>query len=264
MSDDDIISHAKANGFDTSEMEAGRTTEKPEEDGNTIRGFKNSVRQLPQLGRGLESAAGATGEYLFGQGGISTGIKNNGLAGLAEANANMEAYTKPTDSLTYSYDKAKEGDFGAMQDWLAHGVGYAGGQAVQMVATGLGAGVVAKAALPTVLKATTERLVAAEASKIAIAAAKSARIIAPDALEKMAVQNVTARFGQIGTNAALAGSAFGMEGGEIGGELATQANKEGRQLTGQEIAKGLGATALAGGLEFAGDKFGLGLVTGKS
>ena len=271
MSDSDIISHAKSNGFDTSAMQAEDSSE---EDGNAVRGFKNAFRQLPQLGRGLEAAAGATGEALFGEGGLSTGIKKNGLAGLAVANQNMEEHAKPTDSLTYSYDKAKEGDIQALGDWVAHGVGYAGGQAIQMMATAGAGNVVAKAVLPSVLKATTERMVANEAAKLttaqaakvaeASAAGSATEILAPEAINKLAVATVTDKLGQIGTNAALAGSAFGMEGGEIGGDLAQQSADRGTPLTGGEIAKGLGATALAGGLEFAGDKLGLDLLTGKS
>jgi hypothetical protein len=235
--------------------------EDPNADGDIARGFKNTFRQLPELGYGLLAAGGATLENAVGEGGIATGIKNSGLEGYREAAANVEENTKPSDSLTYSWNKAKEGDFNALADWLQYGLGYAGGQGLQMLATGMLGGAAAKMAAPQLAQALTEKMVASEAAKIA--ATEGAKTLTQDAIRAAAVANVASKIGQIGATAATGTAAFGMEGGEIGGEMVVKADQEGRKLTGGELAQGFKATLVAGGLEFVGDMLGLGALTGK-
>ena len=95
----------------------------------------------------------------------------------------------------------------------------------------------------------------------AIGATAEGKALAQDALIAQATQNVASKIGQA---AGVGAMAFGQEGGEIFGDLTSQAQKDGRELSGAELAKAFGATIAAGGLEFVGDKFGLDLVMGKS
>ncbi|CAK0757181.1 hypothetical protein CCP3SC15_2260001 [Gammaproteobacteria bacterium] len=234
----------------------------PNADGDIVRGAKDTFRQIPQLGYGMLAAGGATAEHLVGDGGIATGIKNAGLKGYQAASDDMAKDSKDSDSLTYSWDKAKQGDLGALADWLQYGIGYAGGQGLQMLATaGIGSAV-AKAGAGTIAKELAEKMVTAEVGKIA--ASEGARALTADAIQAAAVANVTDKIAKIGATSAMGAAAFGMEGGEIGGDMVSQAQKEGRTLTGEDLAKGFGATLGAGTLEFVGDKFGLDVLTGKS
>jgi len=225
---------------------------------NAGRGVKEAFQQLPQLGYGLMAGAGATAETAFGEGGIATGIKKAGVKGYQAYEDKMQKDALPSDSFTYSYDKAKEGDFGAMVDWLTHGIGYAGGQAAQMLATaGLGS-VIGKAGL----KATVEKLASGMVSKeaAALAATEEGAKLSADQLAKAATANVA---GRIGAATATGASAYGMEGGEIGGGIAKKSVDENRALTGEEIAKALGATFLAGTAEFGERMLGLEALKGK-
>ena len=263
MSDSDIISHASSNGFDTSAMTPDTSNE-----GDIQRGFKNTFRQLPQIGYGLTAIAGATGEKVFGEGGISTGIKKAGLEGYKEASATMAEHSKPSDSLTYSWDRAKEGHFGDLADWVQHGIGYAGGQGLQLIATAGFGNIAAKEGAKAFAQDLTTKLVASEAAKIG--AADAAKVAAntgitamtAEAIQQAAVKGVASKIGDIGANTAMGGMALGMEGGEIGGDLATKAQERGTPLTGAELVQGFGATIGAGALEFVGDKFGLDILTG--
>ena len=108
---------------------------KPDDTGNASRGFKEAFQQLPQLGYGLLAGTGAALESAVGEGGIATGIKRAGLRGYQEWGDKIASQSKDTDSWNYAWDAAKQGDIGALGAWLAHGLGYAGGQAVQMLAT---------------------------------------------------------------------------------------------------------------------------------
>ena len=213
---------------------------KPEQ-GDVARGFKEAFQQVPQLGYGLLAGTGAAIETAFGEGGIGTGLKKAGVKGYTEWGDKIAAGSKESDSFDYSWDRAKEGDIGALGAWIAHGLGYAGGQAVQMLATaGLGA-VAGKATLGTVAKSLAEGMVQKEAA--ALAATDAAKTLTAEQVTKLATQAVASKLGQ---TAAIGASAFGMEGGEIFGDLAQEATKEGRTLTGTELAKAFGATLAAG------------------
>jgi len=227
--------------------------------GDTMRGFKTAFEQLPQLGYGLMAAGGATAENLLGEGGISTGIKKAGVKGYQEWGDKIQKGSKESDSLSYSYDKAKEGEFGALVDWLQYGIGYAGGQGIQMLASAGVGSIIGKAGLKAAAEHVASGMVSKEVARIS--ATKEGASLAADQLSKIATSNVAAKIGQ---TSAIGAQAFGMEGGEIGGDLVSKAEKEGRLLSGDELAKAFGATLGAGALEFVGDKIGLDLMLGKS
>ncbi|MBF0260269.1 MAG: strawberry notch family protein [Magnetococcales bacterium] len=240
--------------------------EKESTQGDVARGFKDDFKQLPQLGYGLVGAAGAAAESVVGEGGIATGIKKFGVKGYEEKGKEIAAESKPSDSFNYAYDRAKEGDLGSLVDWAQYSLGHAGAQGVQALSTYLmggpaGPAVVAggKALLGPLAKTFVEKLVAKESSRLA--ATEAAAGLASEELTKLATANVARNIGQ---KTALALQATGMEGGEIGGDLAKKSVEENRTLSGEELAKGFGATLGAGALEFVGDKIGLDLVLGKS
>lgn len=229
------------------------------EQGDVGRGFETAFKQLPQLASGVEAGIGATGEKVFGEGGFFTAMKHHGIKNYKEAEAELAKESKPSDSVTEAYNMARAGDAGALVDWLQYGLGYAGGQAVQMLATA-GVGMIGgKMALKPAVSTLVPRLIAKEKAKIAATAAGAS--LAGEELTRQAVSNVAARIGQ---TAALATVATGMEGGEIYGDLVSKAEEEGRSLTGGELARALGATAAAGSVEFIGDKFGVDLLLGKT
>ena len=223
--------------------------------GDAWRGVETAFKQIPQTVRGLEAGAGAIGEKIAGGGGLFTALKEHGLKGYQEHAADIAKDSKPSDSVTDAYKMAKAGDAGALVDWLQYALGYGGGQALQMLATaGIGyAG--GKLALQPAARALADKMIAKESARLA------ATGMAGEQLAKQAVSNVA---GKIGQTAALAGTAVGMEGGEIYGGLVEKAAQEGRSLTGEELARATGATLGAGALEFVGDKIGLDLILGKS
>ena len=116
---------------------------KPEQDGSdVVRGATTALKQLPQLGYGLLAGAGAAGEYAFGEGGVSTGLKKFGVEGYKAAEADIQKDSKQSDSLSYSWEQAQQGNFGALADWLQYGIGYGGVQAVEALASaGIGAAI---------------------------------------------------------------------------------------------------------------------------
>ena len=226
--------------------------------GALARGAVTAAKQIPQLGAGLVAGAGAAIESVAGEGGIGTALKEWGAKKYEAAGKDIAADAKPTDSFTTAYEKASEGDLGALGDWLQYALGYAGIQAVEMLATG-GLGMVAgKVALEQVAKTTAKKLVDKEAARIA---EQTAGTLAAEEITRQATKNVAAKIGQ---TTALAATAVGMEGGEILGDTALQSAQEGRPLSGEELAKAFGATLAAGSLEFVGDKFGFDLMVGKS
>jgi len=240
--------------------------ENPEAPGDISRGFSTGTEQLKQTGYGILAAAGAIGEKAFGEGGLSTGLKKAGLAGYKEQEEKIAETAKPSDEATYSLEKAREGDFGALADWVQYGIGQAGNQAIQALATaGLG-GFIAKQGVQYAGKELAAKLVEAQAAKIAeteatkIAAGK----LTKEAIQQEATKIVADKLGNIGATTALGGLALTQEGGEIGGDLVAKAEKEGRTLTGGELAKAFGYSLGAGALEFVGDKFGLDVLTGKT
>lgn len=227
--------------------------------GNVLRGGAQAFRQLPEFAYGLEAGAGAVGETVFGEGGVSTAIKEHGLKGLQEAQANVADHAKATDSLNYSWEQAKQGNPGALVDWLQYAIGYGGAQAAQMLATA-GVGTIAgKFLLKPAVKILASRLIAKETARLTGSAAVKG--MAAEEITKLATANVAAKIGQ---TTALAVTATGMEGGEIMGGLAQQATEEGRTLTGAEVGRGLFSSLAAGTLEFVGDKIGLDILMGRT
>jgi SAM-dependent methyltransferase len=233
----------------------------PKDTSDFSRGFKTSYEQLPELGYGLEAGAYAIGESAFGEGGMLTQGKQEAVAKMIEAQKETQANAKESDSFTFVYEKAKQGDFNALADTVQYGLGYGLGQMSQAVITGGLGSTVAKTAAETFAKEYTAKLVEQEALKVAEQTA--ARELTQEQIQQQAVKNVAESIANKGRDYALGAQAVGLEGGEILGDLAKQSTEQNRSLTAGEVTKGLGATALAAAGEFYADRFGLDILGGK-
>ncbi len=230
--------------------------------GDFVRGFKEPFKQLPQQGYGLIAGGAAAAESAFGEGGLSTGVKKFAVGKYIDETNKLALDAKESDSLTYSLDKAKEGDFGSLVNWVQHGLGYGTGQLVELLATrGIGSAA-ARLGTPAIAKELTEKMVASQVAKLA--ATEATKNLGESELRKMAIANVGAKLASIGGNAAMVGSSIGMEGSEIFGGLTQKEQETGKPLTGSDIAKGFVWSVASGLTDFVGDKFGLDVVTGKS
>jgi len=239
--------------------------------GDTYRGARSAFLQMPQLAYGVEAATGAVAEKIFGKRGLPSAIKQAGINGYKEWGDKVLLGSKDTDSASFSYNKAKQGDYGALVDWLQYAIGYTGGQVATIIASGIGGGAAMKtaagvAATETIAKGMiakeSARILERQAGrKLTASEIETATHAAGVDLVKAATSNVAENLGQ---TAIIGAQAFGMEGGEIFGDMVSKAQQEGRDLSGTDLARGLYATGIAGLLEFAGDKLGFDVLLGKS
>jgi hypothetical protein len=103
-----------------------------EDTGDFMRGGGTALAQTPALAFGALGFAGAAGEKAFGTGGAMTSLKNYGLREYGSRMKEIGATAKDTDDVTKAWDKAKQGDLGALVDWAQYGVGYLGGSIVEI------------------------------------------------------------------------------------------------------------------------------------
>lgn len=258
-------------------------------DWDTLRGAEVALRQVPQLAYGVAGLVGATSEQITGYG---EALRDFGFRGYKEWEESMEPISKETDDITVAWDRAKEGDVGALVDWAQYGVGYALGQLGETAAVavlgglagaatgapagGVGAvpaaagGAIAAAATKQGFKALArdlvEKAIANQATKIVTRqAAKEGIELTAEQLAKRASQDAIKRQAgkEIGSNVAVFGNAIGMQLGSIYGEAESKAQSEGRDLTGYDLARVWGTGIATGGLEGVVDKLGLDLLKGK-
>lgn len=252
--------------------------------GDFVRGAQVSVAQIPQLAYGVAGLVGATAEEFTGMG---KGLKDWGLRGYEHSSKAAEPLSRDTDDVGKAWSKAKEGDIGALVDWAQYGIGYALGQIGETLAisalggaagaaagaeTGPGAAVtggvgavaagVAKTEAKALAKSMIEKLVAKEAMKLA---EKQGAKLGVEEVAKLAASSEmkTAAAKSLGSNAAVMANALGMELGSIYPEAAKQAQIEGREMNGADIARVWGMGIAAGGLEGLTDKLGIDLLKGK-
>jgi len=247
-----------------------------EDTGDFMRGAGTALAQTPALAYGALGLVGAAGEKAFGTGGAMSSLKKFGLDQYQTRMKEIGATAKESDDVTKAWEKAKQGDIGALADWAQYGIGYLGGNIVETVATsalgsaiggftagpagavaGAGAGVVGRQAVQGVAKNLIEGMVAKEAARIA---EKAGVEVATGQMLKEATKNVAKG---IGSSMALVGSSLIKETGGIYGEAEEQAAKEGRELDGGDLARIFGSGVVAGLSEFAVDKLGLDVAAGK-
>jgi hypothetical protein len=224
------------------------------------RGGAEAVKGVPMLAWGLAAGAGAAAETMFGggdEGDFTTEFKEYAVGKYQAWERDISRHAQPEDAFGFAYDEAKKGDIGALISWATHGTGYV---ATQLATLLTGVGLVQKGTEMVGKKAVTKLmsgLVKKEAERIA---AKTGLKAGSDQAMRAATATVTKKLGQ---QIGMAGAGFGMEGGEIGGGLASQSVEEGEPLTGAEVTKGLAASAAAGAVEYMETLLGLKAITGK-
>lgn len=258
-------------------------------DWDTLRGAEVSLRQVPQLAYGVAGLVGATSEQITGYG---EALRDWGFRGYKEWEESMEPISKETDDITVAWDRAKQGDVGALVDWAQYGVGYALGQLGETAAVavlgglaggaagasagGVGAAPAAaggaivaaagKQGFKDLAKNLVEKAIASQATKIVTRQAEKEGIeLTAEQLAKRASQDAIKRQAgkEIGSDVAVFGNAIGMQLGSIYGEAESKAQSEGRDLTGYDLARVWGTGIATGGLEGVVDKLGLDLLKGK-
>jgi hypothetical protein len=255
---------------------------------DTLRGLEVSMRQVPQLAYGVAGLVGETAEQLTGYG---ESLRDFGFKGYQDWAESMEPISKETDDVTVAWQRAKEGDVGALVDWAQYGIGYALGQlgetAAVAVLGGIAGGAAGAAGGPTAAPAAAggaviaaagktgfkalaknlvEKAIANQATKIVANQAKKEGIeLTAEQVAKRASQEAVKRQAgkEIGSNAAIFANAVGMQLGSIYGSAEEQARAEGRELTGVDLARIWGTGVATGGIEGVVDKFGLDLLKGK-
>jgi Inorganic Pyrophosphatase len=255
---------------------------KPDDSGDFMRGARVALGQTVPILKGVAGLVGATAENAFGDGGLSTGLKNWGLQGYNEGMAKLAPLRKDTDELTTAWDRAKSGDLGALVDWAQYGLGYAVGQmgesaAMALVggaagaaaapevapvagAAGAVAGIVGKGGVKTLATNLIEKAVVKESQALMAVAAKSGTELAADAAVKQATKNVARNIAATGT---LVGYGTAQELGSIYPEAEGEAAKKGEKLDGGDLARVWATGLAAGGVEGLTDKLGLDVALGK-
>jgi hypothetical protein len=257
-------------------------------DGNFVRGAKVAAGQTPALMKGMLALAGQTGESLFGEGGMSSALKKWGLEGYKSDMAALEPLQKTTDSASDAWDMAvKDGNFGALLDWAAYGLGYGTTQIAETVVIALGgaivggastggvgaipgaaAGAVGKSAVKGfvanliekgVVKETTRLMGLPEVTK-ALEKGAITEAVARTAARQQATKSVAR---SLGSGVALSGYNLAMEGGSIYPDAYAQAEAEGRSFDGGDLARVWGASMVAAATETLTDKLGLDVALGK-
>ena len=89
-------------------------------DGNFTRGAKTAIGQTVPLAKGLVGAIGATGEQVFGEGGIWSGLKDWGIKGYQDGMAKLQPLARENDDITVAWEKAKSGIVTGKQIGRAH------------------------------------------------------------------------------------------------------------------------------------------------
>lgn len=238
-----------------------------------VRGAKIALGQnMPSIYASL-GLAGDLGERLFGEGGLSTGTKNFGLAGYAAGQEKLAPLSRENDDVTVALDKAKGGDLGALVDWGTYALGYTAGQvgttgAMAILGALLGtaaapgpgtvagtiAGATGKGAVQLAAKTLFEKAVEKRAQQMVKGG------IAEEVAKKAAVKSVAA---DIGAAAGVGATSLAQEAGQIYPAAVEQAQKEGRSLDGADMARVVGSTVAAAGVDWLTDMLGLGAVTGR-
>lgn len=258
--------------------------------GDFLRGAEVSLKQIPQLGYGVAGLIGATMEKTLG---VGSSLKDWGFRGYKEAEEKSAPLQRENDDVSKAWSKAKSGDVGALVDWAQYGLGYALGQLGETLAVsaiggvaggaagtaaepgggtvvggagGAIAGFVAKGAVKNAAKGLIEKAIARQALAIAEkTAAKSAAEVSAENIAKLAASSTVRKAAakELGSNVAVMANALGMEIGSIYPEAEKQAQSEGRELTGLDLARVWGTGIAAGGIEGLTDKLGIDLLKGK-
>jgi len=233
---------------------------------NIYRGGEVALRQTIPIVKGMVALGGATAEKFFGQGGVSTDVKNWGYNGYKEGMAGAEALHQDNDEVTTAWAKAKDGDVGAMVDWMTYGLGYLGGQLTETVAmsiiggiagsaaepglgtlAGVGTGAVAKGMVREAAGKLVGKMIAKEIEETSVKT--GVKISSEQAIKQIAKG--------AGSTALIGANAFTQELGTIYPTLVDEKKKSGEEITGTDLARVWATGIVAGGMESLSDKLGL-------
>lgn len=182
--------------------------------GDMARGFKTAMMQIPQTAGGALALAGdALG---------ADGLRDYGMGVYQKNSDKIAALSKDSDSLS----NVIEGDASAA-DWLQYAAGYTGGQALTAVATGGLGGMIGS----QLAKRGIREVVARGAQSAAA---------------KQVAGKVAATGAKVGAGTALLGTNLMQEAGSIYPEAREEAQAQGRELDGGDLARvGLSAAGAA-------------------
>ena len=241
-----------------------RAAEEPVQ-GDVSRGFETALRQTPALFKGLVGLFGASAEKMFGEGGISTDVKEWGTRGYVEGMEKIQPITREHDDVTVAWDRAMDGDIGAMVDWAQYAFGYGMAQVGETAVIGIASGLVGGAM--------TGGAGAVPAAVGGVAAKGAAKGFLKGLIEKEIERRVTKGLTKelatkqlardIGAATGLAAYNQMIEGGATYGEAVEHAEERGRELNGTDLARIWGAATVAGASETIPDLIGLGAIFGR-
>ena len=258
----------------------------PDEIGPTMRGLKIGGGQFIPTLKGAVGLIGATAEKVLGEGGVSTAVKNWGLTGFQQGMEKLQPLQHENDDVTVAFGKAQEGDVGALVDFVKYAFGYGAAQVLQTAAMGVagavvgglasgGAGAVPTAAASMVEKTAAQGIIKglvekeiAKRVEVAVAAEVATNPAITEA-QKAAIRATVTPLAtkslarDIGAVTSLSVMNLAQEAGQIYPAGVEQAQKEGRELTGSDIARMWGAATVAGASETIPDVIGLGALTGR-
>jgi len=222
-------------------------TENTSTESDLLRGYGVALKQLPQQIYGTGMIIGET----LKKGGLEKKVIGSMLSdwsskGYETASARTAMDKRENDDLTTAWSKmTKEGDIGAMGDFLAYSTGYSLGQFSEAIASSVvgaiagsalapGPGTVAGAATGGAASVVGTGIIKKLAMKrvLKMAAKMEARGMAKDLARKKAVKEVAK---QIGAGIAVGGFTTTMEAGEIGPGLIETKKKQGKEITGGDL-----------------------------
>ncbi|MEZ2293920.1 PLxRFG domain-containing protein [Variovorax sp. RCC_210] len=182
-------------------------------DGSFARGFKTAMRQVPQT---IGGTIGLVGDAVG-----SDAVRDYGMDIYNKQSEKIKDLSRDSDSFT----NVLQGNADPVE-FLKYGTGYVGGQALTALATGGVGGFVGK----KVAQRGISEAVGEEAAKIA-----------------------ARRGAAIGAGTAVGGNNLVQEAGSIYPEAVEQAHKDGRELTGGDLARVAGAAVGAAAVDTAAD-----------
>lgn len=249
--------------------------------GDVERSARSAFGASETMGYGALALTGNAAEKVLGTGGNATKFKNWALGKAQASLKEDEPLQRDYDDVTVAWDRAKQGDVGALVDWAQSAVGSVlgsvgesaiaagagavlGGVAGGTAGAGVGAapgavagavvGVAGKEGLKSAIK---NRVLDMVRKKEAEYIAKG---LAAEQATKEATKSVARTIGSVGGATALS---MTQGTGQTYLSAKEEADRLGQELSGADLARVFATGVAQGGLDAASDVLGLGALTGK-
>jgi hypothetical protein len=242
------------------------------EQGDISRGWDTAFGQEIPTFKGLAGLIGATGEQFFGKGGYSSDLKDWGYRGFRSGMDDLKPLKRDYDDITVAYQRATQGDIGAMVDWFQMAIGYGAAEIVKTVGYGLAGAAAGSTIAPG--PGTLAGLGAGAASRGVVQKWVADKL--EDVIEKQVASGVSREAAEIaapkivGQNIRMASAAavvgstnIGLAGGNIYGEGVEEAQEKGEDIDAIDLARMWGSAVVSGGIDTLADRFGLSAALGK-